>query len=66
MSKAAVEEILDLTRGHPDGVLKIFLQSPIASYFRENKERLEKQIRRSAEIVDDDTLPWEQYRVTLE
>lgn len=60
------KEILDLTRGRTDGVLKIYLKGPIANYFRENKERLEKQIRREAQIIDDDTLPWEQYKVILE
>lgn len=60
------KEILEMTRGRPEGVLKIYLKSPIANYFKENKERLERQIRRSAEIHIDDTLPWEQYRIILE
>lgn len=60
------KEIVELTQGRPDGTLKINLQSELAAYFRENKERLEKQVGRSMEIIDDDTLPWEQYRLTLE
>jgi hypothetical protein len=60
------KEILELTRGRAEGNLKIYLKSPIATYFRENKERMERQIRRTADVVVDDTLPWEQYKIILE
>jgi len=60
------KEILELTQGRPEGRLKIQLQSPVANYFKENKDRMEKQIRRSVEIAEDDTLAWEQYRIVLE
>ncbi len=60
------KEILEMTQGRPEGVLKIYLQSPVAGYFRENKERMEKQIGRTIEIFDDDTLAWEHYRIVLE
>lgn len=60
------KEILELTQGRPDGVLKIHLSSVVAQYFRENKDRMEKQVRRSSEIIEDDTLPWESYKLVLE
>jgi ribonuclease G len=60
------KEILELTQGRTDGKLKIQLQAPIAEYFRENRERFEKQIGRSVEIIEDETLAWEDYRITLE
>jgi ribonuclease G len=60
------KEILELTQGRADGKLKIQLQRAIADYFRENKERFEKQIGRSVEILDDETLAWEDYRIMLE
>ncbi len=60
------KEILELTQGRTDGKLKIQLQSPIAAYFRENKERFEKQIGRAVEILEDETLAWEDYRIMLE
>ena len=60
------KEILEMTQGRPDGALKIFLVSQVASYFKENKARMEKQVGRGVEILEDDTLPWEHYRITLE
>ncbi|MBV9080092.1 MAG: ribonuclease E/G, partial [Elusimicrobia bacterium] len=60
------KEILDLTAGRPEGRLKIHLKSPVATYFKENKERLEKQVGRSVEPIEDDTLPWENYKITIE
>ncbi|MCB4757596.1 MAG: Rne/Rng family ribonuclease [Elusimicrobia bacterium] len=60
------KEILELTQGRPEGRLKIHLYSEIAAYFNENRERLEKQIRRSVEIIGDESLSWEQYRIVLE
>jgi ribonuclease G len=60
------KEIMELTQGRTDGRLKIQLQSPIADYFKENKERFEKQIGRSVEIIEDETLAWEDYRIMLE
>ncbi len=60
------KEILEMTQGRSDGTLKIYLQATIAVYFRENKERMEKQVGRSIEIIDDETLPWEHYRIILE
>ncbi len=60
------KEIIELTQGRPDGRLKIYLQSALAQYFRENKERMEKQVGRSVELIDDETLPWEHYRLILE
>jgi ribonuclease G len=60
------KEILDMTQGRPDGKLKISLQSQVGSYFKENKERLEKQVSRGVEIVEDDTLPWEDYKIVIE
>jgi ribonuclease G len=60
------KEIIEMTQGRPDGNLKIFLKSPIAGYFRENKDRMEKQVGRPLEIVDDNTLSWEHYRMVLE
>jgi ribonuclease G len=60
------KEILEMTQGRPDGNLKIYLISPVAEYFKEQKERMEKQVGRGVEIVADDTLPWEHYRIILE
>jgi len=60
------KEILELTHGRPDGRLKLFLKSSVASFFRENKERLEKQVGRSVEILEDNALSWEQYKILLE
>jgi Ribonuclease G/E len=60
------KEIIDLTQGRPDGSLKIYLLGIVAQYMRENKERLEKQVGRSIEIFEDQTLPWEHYRIILE
>lgn len=60
------KEIIEMTQGRSDGQLKIYLQSPIATYFKENKERLEKQVGRSVEIHEDDTLSWENYKILLE
>lgn len=60
------KEIIDMTQGRPDGKLKISLLPPVADYFRENKERMEKQVGRSIEILNDETLPWEHYRIILE
>ena len=60
------KEILEMTQGRPDGRLKIHLQAAIGQYFNENKERMEKQVGRSIEIIEDETLPWEHYRIVLE
>jgi ribonuclease G len=60
------KELIEMTQGRPEGKLKIFLQSPVAAYFKENRDRLEKQIKRPSEIIEDDTLSWEQYRIILE
>jgi ribonuclease G len=59
-------EITELTQGRPDGNLKIHLQSGLCQYFRENKERLEKRVHRGVNLVEDDTLPWEHYKIVLE
>jgi Ribonuclease G/E len=60
------KEILEMTQGRSDGNLKIYLQAPVAGYFRENKDRMEKQVGRSVEIIEDETLPWEHYKIILE
>jgi len=60
------KEIIQLTKGRTNGQLKINLQSGLANYFKENKGRLQKRIRRSAEIVEDDILSWDQYRIIIE
>ncbi|MCG3204226.1 MAG: Ribonuclease G [Elusimicrobia bacterium] len=60
------KEILEMTQGRPDGRLKIYLVPPVADYFRENKERMEKQVGRSIEVYNDEALPWEHYRIMLE
>lgn len=60
------KEIIELTQGRPEGRLKLFFKSPVAAYFRENKERLERQIHRSFDISEDDTLSWENYKIILE
>lgn len=60
------KEILQMTQGRTEGHLKIMLQSDLALYFRENKSRLEKRIARVADIVDDDTLKWDEYKILIE
>jgi hypothetical protein len=60
------KEIVEMTQGRPDGSLKIYLKSPNAEYFRSNKERFEKQVGRMIEIHEDNTLPWEHYKIVLE
>src|SRR5262249_17178665 len=60
------KEILEMTHGPSDGDLKVFLKSPVANFFKENKERLEKQIGRPLEVLIDDALPWEDYKILLE
>ena len=60
------KEIIELTKGRPEGRLKISLEAPVASYFKENKDRLEKQAGRSVEIVEDVALSWEDYRIVIE
>ena len=60
------KEIMQMTKGRTNGNLKLNLQSGLAEYFRENKARLQKRIRRSAEIVEDDVLSWDQYRIIIE
>lgn len=60
------KEIIEMTQGRPDGNLKIHLQAALAVYFRENKDRMEKQVGRSIEIIEDETLPWEHYKIVLE
>jgi len=60
------KEILELTRGRSEGQLKIYLQNAVGQYFRENQGNFEKTIRRSSEIIDDDTLSRDQYRIILE
>ncbi|MFN0117543.1 MAG: ribonuclease E/G [Elusimicrobiota bacterium] len=60
------KEIFEMTQGRTEGVLKISLQAAIAHYFKENKDRLEKQVGRTVEIIEDETLAWEHYRISLE
>jgi ribonuclease G len=60
------KEIIEMTQGRPEGRLKVSLKSPVAAYFKENKERLEKQVARSVEIVEDQSLPWEDYKIVIE
>jgi len=60
------KEIIQMTRGRSEGILRIHLQSAVGSYFKENKLRLEKRIGRVCEIVEDDTLSWDQYRIIIE
>jgi ribonuclease G len=60
------KEIIEMTQGRPDGNLKLYLKSVVAAYFKENRERLEKQVGRSVDIHIDDALPWEHYKIILE
>ena len=60
------KEINQMTTGREGGTIKIYLQSPLAGFFRDNLGRLEKRVNRSVEIVDDDTLSWEHYRIIIQ
>ncbi len=61
-----VKEANKLIAARPDGQLKIALQAPVAVYFKENQARLEKRVGRHAELVEDDTLSWDHYRITID
>ncbi len=60
------KEIIEMTQGRNEGRLKISLVPPVAAYFRENKDRFEKQVSRSVEILEDPTLAWEDYKIVIE
>jgi len=60
------KEVIEMTKGRPEGNLTINLKSPVASYFHENKDRLERQLHRTVKIIEDDTLSWENYRIVLD
>lgn len=60
------KEVFKLTQGRAEGTLKLTLQSGVSRYFRESKQRFEKRTGRTVEIFDDDTLPWDQFRLVLE
>ncbi|OVE77578.1 hypothetical protein BVX98_02325 [bacterium F11] len=60
------KEIFQMTKGRTDGKLKIHLQTGLAHYFIENKSRLQKRIHRDPEVVEDDNLSWDQYRIVIE
>jgi ribonuclease G len=60
------KEIIEMTQGRPEGKLKVHLKPPVAKYFVENKERLEKQVSRPVEIAEDETLSWENYKIVIE
>jgi ribonuclease G len=61
-----MKEIVKLTQGRSEGVLKVMLPPPVAAYMRENLARLEKRVGRSIQIVEDETLPWEHHKMVLE
>jgi ribonuclease G len=61
-----VKEANKLIAARPDAQLRIALQTPVAAYFRENHGRLEKRIGRHAEIIEDETLSWDHYRITAD
>ena len=60
------KEILDMTGNRGEGRLKIHLKGPVAAYFKENQERMEKQVGRAVELIADDTFPWESYKIVIE
>lgn len=60
------KEIIELTKGRPEGNLTVHLKSPVAAYFNENKERLERQLKRTLNIIEDDALSWENYKIVLD
>jgi len=60
------KEILALIRGRQDGRLKLVLNSEVFPYFTERKVDIEKTILRSLEILRDDTLSLEDYKIIVE
>ena len=60
------KEVLDLTRGRPEGKLHVTTRPELAQFLRDHKDRMEKIISRPMEILIDATLPWEDYRVLID
>lgn len=59
-------EILTLTHGRPGEHIKIFLSPPVAQYFQERHQVLERDIKHKLSIHVDPHLPWEEYRILIE
>ena len=60
------KEILEMTQGRSEGHLKITVCPEVGQFLKDHQERLEKIIKRPAEILVDGTLPWEDYRILID
>jgi ribonuclease G len=60
------KEVSDLTQGRNDGHLKVTATPEVAAFLKEQKDRLERFVRRSVDIESDATLPWEDYRIQID
>jgi len=60
------KEVQDLTQGRNEGHLKVTATPEVAAFLKEQKERLERFVRRSVDIEADATLPWEDYRIQID
>jgi len=59
-------EIHDLTQGRPGGSIRICLHPRLAETFRQQQQRIEKNVHRAIQIQPDAELQWEEYRIILE
>lgn len=61
-----IKEINKMTTGRAEGDIKVTLQAGVAAYFRENQGRLDKRLNRHVQILEDETLSWDTYRISVD
>jgi ribonuclease G len=60
------KEVLEMTQGRSEGRLKVTVCPEVGQFLKDHLERLEKIIKRPAEILTDIALPWEDYRILID
>ena len=60
------KEVLEITQGRSEGRLKVTVCPEVGQFLKDHQDRLEKIIKRPAEILIDGTLPWEDYRILID
>lgn len=60
------KEIIEMTQGRAEGRLKVTVCPEVGTFLKDHRERLEKIVKRSVEVLTDIALPWEDYRILID